>query len=218
MRYARIDAITRKLAGRITVVDITDSGITGVTETRIGTDLIRILAEEQEEFIDIYLSMIYELPLKQEHSFLSGIVEKLIISEVYLTYFPTVSESTDSTDTFGSIMRMQALNSFQSLFNGLGIFIPDSTASSNQIQNDETRQQMANKAIILPGEKLKSFIGYDYDGDSVSDTDLFKLNGNVQPSFYTAGKMEKKDDDIDVINHVRIRPRRKTMSDDINFW
>lgn len=219
LKYARIDSITRRLAGRITVVDLTDYGITGVTGTQIGTDIIEIIGEEQEDFVDKYLAMIYELPLINDHAFLRGIVERLIISDVMYTYFPTTAESTENTDSFAGIMRQQALNNLQCLFNGLGIFVSGSNAEANQIQNDENKQQMNNKALLLPGEKLKKYIGYDYDGDNVADTDLYKLNTNVSPSFYTTGDFEKLSEGVDVMDGVRVRPRYQSPSRvEVDFW
>jgi hypothetical protein len=220
LKYAKIDSITRRLAGRITVVDLTDYGITGITGTEIGTDIIEIIGLEKEEFIDMYLSMIYVFPLINEHPFLQAIVEKLVISDVYYTYFPTMAENSENTDTFAGIMRQQALNDFQSLFNGLGIFIPGSSNQANSIQNDENKYQMANKAVMLMGEKIKPYIGYDMDGDGTADSDLYKLNTNVSPSFYSPGDMSLLGEGEDIIDGIRVRPRYTTARNkaDINFW
>lgn len=221
LKYARLDSITRRLAGRITVVDLTDYGITGVTGTEIGNDIIQIIGEEQEEFIDMYLDMIYVMPLINTHPFLAAIVEKLIISDVYYTYFPTVAESSENTDSFAGIMRQQALNNFQSLFNGLGIFIPGSNNQANSIQNDENSQQMDNKAVKLPGEIYKKYIGYDGDGDGLADSDLFKLNTNVDPSFYSPGELSLLGEGDDIIDGVRVRSRYKIRGNnraEIDFW
>jgi hypothetical protein len=163
--------------------------------------------------------MIYELPLINPHPYLTDIVEKLIIAEIYLSYFPTSSESPENNDSFSSVMRQSALNNFQALFNGLGIFVPGSTNPENQIQNDELRAQMQNKPIILMGEKIKSYIGYDYDGDNLADTDLFKLNGNISPSFYVAGDKENTNEGVDVLDGVRLKPKyTNSRREEVNFW
>jgi hypothetical protein len=218
LKYAKIDTITKRLAGRITVVDIVDQGITGITSTQIGTDLIYVVGESVEEFIDMYLTMIYEMPLKNSHSFIQSIADKLIISEVYSTYFPTQLETNDNTGSFSSILRLQALNDFQCLFEGLGIYVPGSTSISASIQNDENKNQMSVKAVILPGERVKKYIGHDFDGDNISDSDLFKLNSNISPSFYSTGQFEKLGENETSINNIRVRPKGLEITDEISFY
>jgi hypothetical protein len=189
-----------------------------MTGSTIGTEVIVMTAESIEEFIDAYLGMVYEMPLKVKHPYLNEIVEKLIVADVYQVYFPSQSEGGEG-DSYPTVLRQQSLNEFQGLFDGLGIFIPGSTNSSNQVQNDETRQQMQSKAMLLPGERLKQYIGYDYDGDSISDTDLFKLNSNVAPSFYTTGDFDDLEGGDDIINNVRVRPKNHNQNaEQINFW
>jgi len=218
--YAKIDSITKRLAGRITVTSVYGTGLTGVTQTEIGLDLIEISGAAQEEFVDMFLGMLYEMPLKSDHAFLQSIVEKLIVSDVIMTYFPTSSELPDNTDNFSLVMRQQALNDFQCLFNGLGIFVPGANQELSNIQNDATAAQTQNKALILRNEVLKQFIGYDYNADSVSDTDIFKLNTNQSPSFYTIGDWEAIDAQVSVINGIKVRPSRRPHGGDyydINF-
>lgn len=213
LKYARIDAIIRKLAGRITVVNMNDYGITGITGTEIGTDLIELEGQSIEEFMDMYLGMIYILPLKNNHAYLSAVAEKLICAQVYLSYFPTQGESADNSDSYTSVLRTQALNDFQVLFDGLGIFVPGASNNSNSLQNDETKTQLSVKAVLLPNEEIKPFIGYDFDGDSIVDTDLFKMNTNVSPSFYSTGNFEKFEEwDSDIVDGIRVRERHRTVS------
>lgn len=208
LKYARIDAITKRLSGRITVVNTSDYGVLGITGTEIGTDLIYLLGEGLEEMMDMYLGMIYYLPLENEHPFLSSIAEKLICAELFLTYFPTQGENSENQDSYTSVLRTQALNDFQTLFDGLGIFVPGASNASNSIQNDENKNQMAVKAIYLPGEKTKKYIGYDVDDDGVVDTDMFKNNVNASPSFYTVGDMNQPVEGEDaIVQGIRVRPR-----------
>lgn len=218
LKYAKIDSIIRRLSGRITVVDIVDYGITGVTSTQIGTDLIYVVGESIEEFIDMYLGMVYQLPLINTHPFLQSIADKLIISEVYSAYFPTQLETNDNTGSFSSILRSQALNDFQCLFEGLGIYVPGSTSISYSIQNDENKNQMAVKAVLLKGEIVKKYIGYDFDGDNISDSDLFKLNSNSTPTFYSSGEFEKVGDEDTYINNIRVKPRHLDRNSEISFY
>lgn len=220
-KYAKLENISKRLASRITVVtNLQASGVTGMTGTQVGTDLITLIGEGIEDFVDCFLGMVYELELKRNHPFLNSSIEKLIVSDVYVHYFPSQGESPESGESFATVLRQQALNELQCLFDGFGIFIPGSTNASNSIQNDENRQQMTNKAMILPGENLKKYIGYDFDGDSISDTDLFKLNGNVSPSFYTTGDFEEDfEGGVDIINNIRTKPRGNNIkSEEISFF
>lgn len=219
LKYASVGNIAKRMSPRINVVQSsTNSQVMGITGTSIGTELITLAGEGIEEFADIFLGMIYEMPLKLSHPFLNSIVEKMIVAEVYSYYFPSGGETGEATESFPKILRQQALDEFQILFDGLGIFVPGSTNQSTQLQNDENKQQQAVKVLILTGETVKPYIGYDYNGDSVSDTDLFKLNANVQPSFYTTGDFDKLDGE-DIINNVRVRPRDYRQNDvDVDFW
>lgn len=219
LKYATIANIAKRLSSRITVVTNTSNPVLGITGTAIGTELIELTGEAIEEFVDAYLGMVYEMPLKRNHPYLNASVEKLIVADVYLMYFPSQSEGADGSDSFAGVLRQQALNELQGLFDGLGIFIPGSSNSSNSVQNDENRTQMQAKAMILPGEVVKPHIGYDYDGDNVSDTDLFKLNVNVQPSFYTTGEFDDLELGAEIVNNIRVRPRNyKEDSEYVNFW
>lgn len=220
LKYASVDNIAKRMSPRINVeISNTNSQVMGITGTSIGTELITLSGESIEEFVDIFLGMIYEMPLKLPHPFLNSIVEKMIVAEVYSYYFPTAGETNEATEFFPQAMRQQALDEFQILFDGLGIFVPGSSNASTQLQNDETKQQQAVKVLLLAGETVKPYIGYDFNGDSVSDTDLFKLNANVQPSFYTTGDFEDLEGGADIINNVRVRPRDYRQDTvDVDFW
>jgi len=219
LKYANIENIAKRMSPRINVVSSSASSqIMGITGTSIGTELIELAGEGIEEFADIFLGMIYEMPLKLSHPFLNSIIEKMIVAEVYSYYFPSGGETEDAIESFPKILRQQALDEFQILFDGLGIFVPGSSNQSTQLQNDETKQQQAVKVLLLIGETIKPYIGYDFNGDSISDTDLFKLNANVQPSFYTTGDFDKLEGN-DIINNVRVRPRNYREQDvDVDFW
>ena len=102
MKYARIEAIIKRLAGRVEVIDQANLDIFGVTGAKIGTDLVYLLGDGIEEMMDMYLGMVYYLPLEYSHPFLSAIAEKLICAEVYLTLFPTQGENSENQDSYTS--------------------------------------------------------------------------------------------------------------------
>jgi hypothetical protein len=223
LRYARIDAISKRLAPRISVVNTGDYGVLGITGTEIGTDLIYLAGEGVEEMVDMYLNMIYVLPLINSHPFLISIVEKLICSDIYLTYFPTQGESSDNTDNYAGILRTQALSDFQTLFDGTGIYVPGAMNQSQGIQNDENKAQQAVKSVFLAGEVIKRYIGIDYDNDGIPDTDLY-LNNRIESSgVYVSENFNRLSDDSRIVSGVRVKPRYSSnnnndISQIIDFW
>lgn len=219
LKYVNIDRIKTRLQNRLLITDSITPSYNAIVQ--VSKDLVEFVAEEKENWVDIYLGMIYELPLKHTHQFLNSIVEKLVISDLYLYTFSTTGENPENPETFGAILGQQALNQFQTLFDGLGIFIPGATNQSQTKENDENRQQLSVKAIILPGEKIKPHIGYDYTGDNIADTDLFKLNTNVEPTFFMSNDYSDLNSENDIIDGIRVAPRKKSFNRniaEIDFW
>lgn len=218
-KYASVDSIIKMLQSRIEIVRTMEVSVTGYTGLRVGLDMVEIAGKATEEMMDMWLGMIYQMPLISDHAYLTAIANKLICAEVYETYFPT---SDQNSDQYASVIRRQALNSFQSLFNGLGIFVAGADNPESQIQNDENRQQQANKALILPGEVLKPYIGYDFDGDGISDTDLFKKNANIEAAeLYTEGTFLRLQEleQPNVVRGVRVRERGyNPYREEISFY
>ena len=221
LRYATIDNLRNRLSGRLTLSNAPVVGVTGSTGTTIGLAVIETIGEGIEQFVDLFLGMIYELPLKATHPYVVSIVERLIVAEVFNTYFPSQSEMSEGggvSGGFSAQARSSALDDFQVLFDGTGVFVPGANNSSNQKQNVERDSQMVVKTIILPGETLKPYIGYDIDKDGVSDTDLFKVNSNISPSFYSTGEFDGTSGE-DVIEGVRVRAKDyDPYRVDIDFW
>jgi hypothetical protein len=106
------------------------------------------------------------------------------------------------------------LDDLQCLVEGTGIFVPGSVTSAQNKQNDERAYQQQVRNVILPGEEVKSFIGHDFDNDGLSDTDLFKQNTSVSPSFYMSGNFVDEERET-VINGIRRRPEKEEI---IDFW
>jgi hypothetical protein len=221
MTYTTLDSLTIRLAPRLKVVSVpTPSGgispITGITTSTIGSEIILSLIDSTQGFMDLYLSMIYEMPLINNHAFIKNIAERLIISETLMTYFPGKGE-TDQSESHSGSLRAMALNDFQCLFEGTGIFVPGATSISTNKDNDEKAAQQIVKSVVLPGEKLKQFIGYDYNADGVSDTDMFKRNTSVEPTFYSTGDFQQENQTI--INNIRVKPDNIRPGDiEIDFW
>jgi hypothetical protein len=220
MSYAAIDRIQKILQARVTLLNINNIGIQGLTSTEIGLDLVKILIPPVEQMMDMYLGMVYVMPLINDHVYLQQIADFLVSAQILEVTFSASTQGNDSnTDGLSTMLRSTALNNFQTLFNGTGIFVSGADEQVNiSVQNDELRAQQQNKPLILPGEKLKGFIGYDVDGDSISDTDLFKLN-NVSPSFYVTGNLDHPWNGAfgDVWEGIRVKSRGNPRPDFANI-
>jgi hypothetical protein len=160
--------------------------------------------------------MIYHMPLVNSQPFITNIVERLVISETLMTYFPGKGE-TDPAESYSGSLRSMALNDLQCLFEGTGVFVPGAESVSLSKDNDERAAQQLVRSVVLPGESLKQFIGHDYNDDGVSDTDLFKRNTSIDPSFYSAGDFTTQEQTV--VNGVRVRPDKYAHDEiDIDFW
>jgi len=172
--YTNVDNIKLRLTGRLNVNSptmILGGGSPFLGGQTVNADLINLVAEEVEEFLNSLLNMIYVMPLALPHSVLNGICEKLVISELMTTYFQGSVEGLSSDPGFGAVMRDQSLNTLQGLFIGTGIVVPGSTQSFPE--NQQNSRQLNARFVPLQGEVLKQFIGVDQDGDNIVDSDLW---------------------------------------------
>jgi hypothetical protein len=233
MKYANLQSLTRKLKGRLEVVEQETSGITGIATQEIDVQTVEMLVDEVElGDIDTYLQMIYVFPLKLTEpstvNYLKMIAEDIAISKIIDFKFPRQTDGEANNDGFSQITLQRGLDRLQSLFAGTGIFVAGANAGLQAIQNDANAQQQQNKNIVLAGEELKNFIGYDYNNDGTSDTDIFKKNLNIEPSFYCADDFNSpvgtNDSDF-IVDGIQTRRARYIPpsgnfrnQDTISFW
>lgn len=233
MKYANITSLTKKLKGRLAVVNYETSGITGIATNEIEVDTVEMLVDEVElGDMDTYLQMIYVFPLKLTEpstiNYLKMIAEDLAIAKIIDFKFPRQTDGESNNDGFSQITLQRGLDRLQALFAGTGIFIAGANAGLQAIQNDEDKRQQQNKNIILGGEELKNYIGYDFNEDGVSDTDIFKKNLNIEPSFYCADDFDESvgGQDSNFIEHnIQMRRTRYQIyspnirnPDTVSFW
>jgi len=221
MKYVTLASLQNVLQSRITIVDDPDLyDLRGQTNTVIGLDIVNEITEEVEDgFIDIYLGMLYELPLKNKQPFINGIARDMIVGKIYQFIMPLFSED-QRGDNFGIIMEKKAISTFSALFSGTGIVIP----GIENPQNDENRIKQSSKPIILPGEVMKKYIGYDYDKDGVSDTNIYKREPIRSDEFYMQGDFNEANRNAKFIESgVQTRRYRNPITENyiedvINFW
>ena len=168
LKYTSVNNIKLRLKGRLAVPSLIGaSAIVGQQE--VDPALIEAIALQQEEFMDSYLGMLYEMPLKHAHPILSGIVEKLVISEIMVTYYQQGFSPDQGSDAgYGSVLRKQALDSMQMLFVGTKILVPGTQPLTNA-SNVPGGESIQYRFVPLPNETLKKFIGVDQDGDGIPD-------------------------------------------------
>jgi len=231
-RYTTLNAIKRTLASRLEIAEdiFTNTSrpisISG-QRTSILLELVYEYGQEVEEgLMDTYLSMIYEMPLKLTEtstvSYLNSVARDYIAGACYENAMPLRSENPDGADIWGSIKINRAVNMFQALFYGTGIVVPNINVQNVVpfITNDENRAQQQNKPIILKGEVLKGYIGYDYDNDGISDTDIYKKNPRREDNIYQEGDYKLYKSNF-IESGVQTRKYRNIdipISEIINFW
>jgi hypothetical protein len=82
MNYTTIDAISRRIQGRLQV----GGTLSALGEKQISQELIEQIGDQVEARLDGVLRGIYEFPLAQSHPELASIVEKCTISEIIPVY------------------------------------------------------------------------------------------------------------------------------------
>lgn len=187
-KYTNLNNITLRLQGRLTFSSSSSPFTPTIGSQDINSSLVDLIVEQVEDWLDSFLGLIYELPLIGSHSLLNGVAEKLVISEILLTYYENLLDPSQGSDKgFGATLRQQALATFQSLFNGTGIIIPE---INSNISNAPGNIQLQSRFIPLPGERLKTYIGYDNNGDGIPDTNLFS-DGVLTNSIYVSNTIQK---------------------------
>lgn len=228
-QYATLAGIIKRASGRVTILETGVTGLSGVTEFAVGLDQVEVYVEATEAMMDINLSMIYYMPLMLTSpmtvNYLKQIAENYVVADLIDCFYTRQTDSVDNNDIFSTVTRKVAADNFQRLFGGTGIFIPGSDPTLVAIQNDPMSLQSQHKALILPEEKLKPFIGYDTNEDGVPDTDLFSGNA-TNPNFFETGVIPTVDQsDEFIIDNVQVRPRYNQYYDayrrnahTVNFW
>jgi hypothetical protein len=232
MKYANIESLTRKLKGRLEVVLVETSGITGIATQEIDQATVEMLVDEVElGDMDTYLQMLYEYPLKLTQpstvNYLKMISEDIAVAKIIDFKFPRQTDGDANNDGFSQISLQRGLDRLQSLFAGTGIFVAGANAGLQAIQNDANAPQLANKNVILAGEVLKDYIGYDYNDDGNADTDIFKRN-SIEPSFYCADDFSESVGGMEgefIRNNVQTRRTKYPYysndmrnQDTVSFW
>lgn len=148
-RYTNIESIRRRLRSRLKIDFL---GIPSpysnqeIATKSIDDDTILDVIEDNESYLDNFLSLVYLLPLQNKHRILQTAVDSLVIADLMSIHFSNFNENTDNSK-YGIGNRNQAIQIIKQLTYGLNISldIPNESGSNPYVYN---------QAIILPGETL----------------------------------------------------------------
>jgi hypothetical protein len=147
MKYTTIPHLAQKLRGRLSLLSNSTTNTpypVNNPTTPVDPALIEDVANEKEAYVDIVLSNLYVLPLRNNHLIITEIVEALIISDlITYSYWDNVAGSPLDI-TMG--LKTHANNLLSMLTAGLNFNIP------GIMTQPVTPGTMPPKRIELPGE------------------------------------------------------------------
>lgn len=154
LKYINIDNLTRKLKGRLSLVEDDNAPIYGGTtpEQRVDIDLVYTIAEQKENFLDLILDQIYNMPLRNRHPIIEDIIESLALSELIRIHFQGAGFASLGIDLSGAgaDTRNHANNLIAMLTTGFNLFIPGVPTPT------EYSGQPHSRRIVLRGESLRA--------------------------------------------------------------
>jgi hypothetical protein len=142
-RYTTLESIQSKLQSRLAFMG---GGFGGNNPMLISQDVNDLffteILEEAEDLLDIYLRLVYVVPLAFEHPILRKIVDNLTIADLLVAHFPHAGM--DANSPIVAALRMDAYQFIRCLTYPLPVAIPGLPL--------EPKERMHIQAILLPGE------------------------------------------------------------------
>jgi hypothetical protein len=195
-KYTSLDNLTRKLRGRLNIGE--DDALTiypnDTPGQTVDSQLIEIVAEQKEIYLDYILNQIYVLPLLNRHPILEDIVDSLVISDLLLIHFQGSGGygglSADISQQ-GDILKTHANTLLGMLAVGPNLQIPG------------TQMQLGvpQSFIELPGEIITTaapsrFVSHNetYVGRLVEDDDLDDFVRETDPTNPFSSDYRRSDD------------------------
>lgn len=148
-RYTNIESIRRRLRSRLKIdfFNIPNPYSNQEIATKsVDDSTILDVIEDNEEYLDNFLSLVYVLPLINKHRILQTCVDSLVIADLMSIHFTNFSENTDGSK-YGVGNRNQAIQIIKQLTFGLNLTLDLPNESG-------TNPYTYNQAIMLPGENL----------------------------------------------------------------
>lgn len=148
--YTTVERIARRLRARLSLSDRTTNQPIGYPTTSltmgVDNDLLDLVGEEKENFINYILDQVYETPLKHNHPIIADIVESLVIGDLLKTHFQ--GQMVPGSD-YGTELKNDAYLKLNMLVTGFNIQIP----GMPQVQSYPG--MMPVRRIILKGEIVR---------------------------------------------------------------
>jgi len=193
LRYTTYERLARKLRGRLHLGEdiIQDSEINNpvnalyaykpaASDTALDMRLVDDIGEQQENFIDLVLSQLYQLPLRLTsdvtRTTIGSIAEGYILAALLAISFQGTSTIIQAADSAGSSMdwKREAEFKLMMLTAGENIWFPSSIPAPQQMANVPTQQ-----ALVLPEEvKLSQSQRPDLISRNITVTTKRPINPN----------------------------------------
>jgi hypothetical protein len=127
--YCSKVSISRRLRGRLNIQidEYTSSPYEqSVPSQSVEDSLVDQVIQQTEEFIDLILNQIYELPLNNKHTIITNICESLVISELLRIHFQGqgIAQLAGDLSGAGSDTKQYAYGLLQMITAGHNIHIP----------------------------------------------------------------------------------------------
>lgn len=193
LKYTTYERLARKLRGRLHLGEdiIQDSEINNpinalyaykpaASDTALDMRLVDDIGEQQEDFIDLVLGQLYQVPLRLTSSVTRSIVgsisEGYILAALLAVSFQGTSTIIQAADSAGSSMdwKREAEFKLMMLTAGENIWFPSSIPAPQQMANVPTQQ-----ALVLPEEvKLSQSQRPDLISRNITVTTKRPINPN----------------------------------------
>ena len=156
MKYITFEKLALKLEGRLKIVEIQDSPMFPDQSLfqEVKPEVVELIAEEQESYMDLILGQIYQLPFQLEHPILSSISADLIIAQLLMVHFQGSGLANIGHDlsNLGKSTQADALDKLQMLTIGYQVYLPNQQLVTKYPGGQEYRR------IVLEGEKLRDVV------------------------------------------------------------
>lgn len=202
-KYTTYDSIRLKLNSRLSI-DLSgttppDEWYPGINtrpaQNLVKDDLLYLVAEEKESFIDSILIHAYELPLRNRHPILREIADNLIIAELMRIYYQGIGLSNVSAD-INNMANDMVYKAYQLLGGivagrnvalpipppkGDGLHQPMAYILQGEIQKPPEALLIAQPMYSAPITRHSSRRHMDIDWDEVPRNDAIRAKGGMTP-------------------------------------
>jgi hypothetical protein len=150
-KYTTLENISLKLNNRLKIEDPASNYAyeeNALATQTVPPQLVENVIQEQEDFLDQYLALVYELPLVNTHLILRQCVDCLVISELLELFYPYTGMNNSGNNN--AQLKVKGLNIIQALTHNINVFIP--YPGSGGVY---PKEGFKIRPLILEGENLR---------------------------------------------------------------